>query len=94
MFIELSIYGQRIRALVDSGASKSVLRHAELFALCKLANRIPVLRKSVQLCGVIGHDITVLGSTEICDDKLEPIPVIVVEGIGHAMILGRDVMGH
>ena len=44
------------------------------------------------LCGVTGHDIKVLGQTEICEDELGPISVIIVEGINHGMILGRDVL--
>ena len=38
------------------------------------------------------HNIEVLGKTEVADDKLGPIPVVIVEGIGHAVILGRGVL--
>ena len=92
MFVELCIYGQRIRAMVDTGASRSVLRRDAFDKLCKLVGRIPVLKKAVRLCGVTGHDINVLGSTEIADDEVGPFSVVIVEGIGHVLILGRDVL--
>ena len=50
------------------------------------------MRKGVELTGVTGHEIRVLGSTELKEVQLGVIPVVVVEGIGHALILGRDVM--
>ena len=53
---------------------------------------MPLLRKTIQLCGVTGHHIKVLGQTELGETKLGPISVIVVEDIAHAMILGRDVL--
>ena len=79
-------------ALVDTGASHSLLRRSTFQQLCSTSGRRPILQKTVQLCGVTGHNIEVLGKTEIADDELGPIPVIIVEGIGHAMILGRDVL--
>ena len=79
-------------ALVDTGATHSVLRRSTFQHICKATGRCPVLKKTVQLCGVTGHNLQVHGSTEIADDELGPIPVIIVEGISHAMILGRDVL--
>ena len=79
-------------ALVDTGASHSVLRRSTFQNICKTTGRSTILKKTVQLCGVTGHNLQVHGSTEIADDDLGPIPVIIVEGIAHAMILGRDVL--
>ena len=59
MFVELKVYGQRLRALLDSGASRTVVRRDVFFKLCSLVNRSPVLKKAVRLCGVTGHDISV-----------------------------------
>ena len=79
-------------ALVDTGTSHSVLRRSTFDKLYKQTGRRPVLHKTVQLCGITGHNLLVYGRTEIADDELSPIPVIIVEGIAHAMILGRDVL--
>ena len=77
---------------MDTGASRTVLRRLEFERLCKETGRKPLLRKGVELTGVTGHEIRVLGSTELKEVQLGVIPVVVVEGIGHALILGRDVM--
>jgi len=92
MYVELRFNDNYMHALVDTGATRTVLRRQEFEKLCKLIGRAPLLRKSVQLVGVTGHDIAVLGHTEIMEDDLGPIPVIVVDGISQAMIIGRDVL--
>ena len=92
MYVELIIYGRHILALLDTGASRTVLRRTEFDLLCKTTGRTPVLKKAVPLCGVTGHDIAVLGITEIEEVTVGPFPVIIVEGIAHALILGRDLL--
>lgn len=92
MYVCLYLYGCRILALIDTGASRSILRRNEFEELCKITGRAPILKKTVQLIGVTGHDLTVLGSTEFLESRLGNIELIVVEGIGHPMILGRDVL--
>ena len=79
-------------AMIDSGASRTILRRKEFDTMCKYLGRTPVLSKTIDLCAVTGHPITVLGSTEIMEAQLGPIPIIVVEGINHACILGRDIL--
>ena len=92
MYVELIIYGRHILALLDTGASRTVLRRTEFDLLCKTTGRTPVLKKAVPLCGVTGHDIAVLGITEIEEVTVGPFPVIIVESIAHALILGRDLL--
>ena len=79
-------------AMIDSGASRTILRRSEFDMICKYLGRTPVLSKTIDLCAVTGHPIKVLGSTEIMEAQLGPIPIIVVEGINHACILGRDIL--
>ena len=92
MYVDLDFYNCHIHALVDSGASKSVLRRREFDILCKLTGRTPIVTKGVELYGVTGHGLKVLGSTQLRETSLGPIPVIIVEDINHALILGRDVL--
>ena len=91
-YVELSLGQHRTRALLDTGASRTILRRSEFNLICKTLGRTPILSKTINLCAVTGHPIKVLGSTEINEAQLGPISVIVVEGIQHACILGRDVL--
>ena len=50
------------------------------------------MSRSVSLCGVTGHDLRVMGKTQLNEQHLGPIDVIVVDGIRHPMILGRDLL--
>ena len=50
------------------------------------------MTKTIKLTGVTGHDLKVLGGTQIMEDDLGSVDVIVVADISHAMILGRDVL--
>ena len=77
---------------MDSGATRSVLRRKEFDLLCKISGRTPVVTKGVELYGVTGHGIKVLGTTQLSEAKLGPISVIIVEDINHALILGRDAL--
>ena len=92
MFVDLDFYGVHIHGLVDTGASRSVLRRHEFNLLCKLTGRTPILKHCVELCGVTGHNIKVLGSTQLSEASIGPINVIIVEDINHALIIGRDAL--
>ena len=92
MYVDLNFYNVHIHALIDTGATRSVLRRKEFDKLCLLMGRTPVVTKGVQLYGVTGHGLSVLGSTELLEASMGPIPVIVVDDINHALIIGRDVL--
>ena len=90
LYIELSFNEHKILSLIDSGASRSILRRQEFDAICKHIGRTPILTKAIDLCAVTGHPLKVLGATELSERQLGPLPLIVVEGIQHACIIGRD----
>ena len=90
VYIKLTIYGQSVLVLTDSGPSRSVVWRNEFIDLCKAVGRSPILKKSVQLVGVTGHDIKVKGSTQFPVKFVGPLELIVVEDINHPIILGRD----
>jgi predicted aspartyl protease len=54
-----------IYVLIDTGASRTVLRRREYEKLRIITGRQAVLEKSEELCGVTGHEIAVMGKTEI-----------------------------
>ena len=91
-YVTFQFNNLRVPALIDSGACRTVLRRNEYELICKRIGRNPVLKKAVDLFGVTGHQINVLGETQLDEQILGPITVIVVEGIGHPMVLGRDIM--
>ena len=68
------------------------MRRREYMIICKATGRTPVLAKTIELRGVTGHGIKVLGQTQLDEIKLGPVTVIIVEDIGHAMIVGRDLL--
>ena len=68
------------------------MRRREFDIICKAVGRCPILSKSIKLCGVTGHDLTVLGKTQLDEGHLGPINVIVVDDIRHPMILGHDLL--
>ena len=92
IYVELSLGHHRTLALLDSGASRTILRRSEFDIICKSLGRTPNLSKSVDLFAITGHPITVLGSTEIREAQIGPISVIVVDSVQHACIFGREVL--
>ena len=90
LYVELSFNDHKVLSLIDSGASRSILRCQEFDAICKQIGRTPILAKTIDLCAVTGHPLKVLGATELSEAQLGPLPIIVVEGIQHACIIGRD----
>ena len=78
--------------MVDSGASRTVVRRLEFDTLCKISGRRPILKPCVDLCGVTGTGIKVYGKTELKFDNVGVLEVIIVDDIGRGMILGRDAM--
>jgi hypothetical protein len=50
------------------------------------------MNQAEDLIGVTGHNIKVLGRTQIMEAQLGPVDIIVVDDIGHQMILGRDAL--
>ena len=90
-FVDLKIHGQIIRALVDTCAARTVLRRYEFKDLCKRLGRQPILKTTLGLQGVTGHELKVCGKTQVLEDDVGILQVIVVDSISHPAILGRDV---
>ena len=92
LYVSLQFSKCHIYSLINSGASRSILRRQEFDAICKSLGRTPILSKTIDLCAVTGHQLNVLGTTELVEEQLGVIPIIVVDGIQHPCILGRDVL--
>ena len=76
---------------MDSGASKTVLGRTDFLNICKRTGRTPFLSNTVELCGVTGHDIKVLGATQLQEKAFGTLDIIIVDNIAQQCIIGRDV---
>ena len=78
--------------MVDSGASRSLLRREVYLDICKGLSRIPLLKKTMPLFSVSGSPLDVLGETEIEMNAGGAWPWTIVDGIPHEAILGADIL--
>lgn len=78
--------------MVDSGASRSLLRREAYLDICKQQSRIPLIRKTAPLFSVSGAKLTTLGETEMEMHPGGAWPWTIVEGISHDAILGADIL--
>lgn len=83
-FTDLPFKGGEVRALVDSGASRSLLRREAYLDICKQQSRIPLIRKTAPLFSVSGAKLTTLGETEMEMHPGGAWPWTIVEGISRA----------
>ena len=93
MKCKLSINGQEIETIIDSGAGLNVITNK----LRKKLN-IPIKNKSNERCILAnGQSIASLGKTEVLmkvDEKLEiPIEVEVIDSNTEELIIGNDTLG-
>lgn len=87
IFVAARIGQSLVNCLVDTGAAYSLIRKDALSI-----NTI-ISPTSVQLTGVSGAPLEVLGCTELplaLDSVSKPLRLIVTNGISHKVILGRD----
>ena len=89
---ELELHGYFTRALVDTGAARTVLRRREYLDICERIGRQPILRTARGLLGVTGHKLKVWGTTQLAEDSVGTMTMVVVDQIPHAAKLGRDLM--
>ena len=88
--VALTLSGVRVNALVDSGASCSVLHLDTLRKIARARHRNITLEKAEDVPGVTGHKLKILGRTQIQVDRVGPIEVMVAEKMSHQLILGND----
>jgi hypothetical protein len=88
--IILSINGSKEEALIDTGATLTLLRYDAWIDICRATGRAPLLRPAPHLVSVNGTELDVLGTANI---KVADVPrqdMIVVKDISHRLILGDD----
>ena len=91
--IQLSVNNTHIVALVDTGASRTLLRQDVFKNLCSQSSRMPILRRdNTNLQSVTGQTLEVLGFTEIAVQNAGNIQVHVVANLPNQMIIGIDAL--
>ena len=89
----VNTHNVRFRALLDTGASCSLLRRDIFEQIVGKTHQICHLLKTPRMQAVNGTEIQAIGQTEIQLDLVpEPIKVIIVETLPHDMILGDSVL--
>ena len=90
MFVWLVADRMPLRALIDTGASQSLLRKDQLEAIARKTGRQPLVSPVESLVSMTEHQIDLLGSTEVQVEAIGPVAVTVVRSMRHDMILGWD----
>jgi hypothetical protein len=84
--------GSKVSALVDSGASRSLLRRDIFLSMCKSISRVPILKQTLPLCSVSKDPLQVLGEADIALEGGISWPWVIVENIPYEAILGADLL--
>ena len=89
-FVQLNLGGVSVKALVDSGASRTLLREDVMKEIFRRSGRPAVLSPVGALVSLTEHDIGALGATEVSARGIGPIAVTIVRSMRHQMVLGWD----
>ncbi len=90
--ISIQISGYKTKALIDTGASCSLL-HAKVYdCVLQSMHRQGLLAMTAPLQSVSGHDLKVKGITQVKIDNAGPIAVHVVENMPHDLLIGTDML--
>ena len=86
--------GTQVSALIDSGASRSLLRRDIFLSLCKSISRSPILKRTLPLFSVSKNPLHVLGEAHVSLAGGTNWPWVIVENIPYGAILGADLLQH
>ncbi len=90
--ISIQISGYKTKALIDTGASRSLL-HAKVYdRVLQSTHRHGLLATTAPLQSVSGHDLKVKGTTQVKIDNVGPMAVHVVENMPHDLLIGTDML--
>ena len=93
--LTVSSHNLTISALVDTGAICNLLQRDVFNKIVAQTHQISLLRPTQRIQAVNNTQINTVGETEIQLDFLpNPIHVIVVDGIQHQMIIGKQTLRH
>ncbi len=89
-FIIVEINGLKLRALIDTGAARTLMHVRVLKQLARATGRTLVLSPVEVLVTITGGQLELFGATEVSIKGIGPVAVTVVQGIRHDLVLGWD----
>ena len=91
--INLTLSGVLVKALVDTGATCSLLQRNVYQTIARASHRSLFVQPAPNLQGVNGHVVTVIGETELRIDHVrKPVKFRIVDDLNQDMILGCDIL--
>ena len=90
--LNLAIKGVIVPALIDTGATRSLLRLDVFRSIQKSTHSPFLLQPMTGLKIVTGESIEVIGKTEIAIAHVGPVTVVVCKQIAHQFIIGNDLL--
>jgi hypothetical protein len=84
--------GCKVSALIDSGASRSLLRRDFFLFICKTLTCVPILSRTLPLVSVSKTPLQVLGEAEVQLFESISWPWVIVDNIPYEAILGADLL--
>ena len=91
MCVHINVMGRRLHTLVDSGASRSMMRLDVYREYCKKLHRSPVLYRGETLRSLSGHELPTRGRSCIMI-KGKAIHVYIVDRLFHDFLMGGDAL--
>ena len=92
MRLGLILAQKRRDVLVDTGASRSLIRRSVWLEICESSHRAPVVQTAEVLKSLSGHVLPTLGRTHIAL-KGKSVPLYIVEDLKTDLLLGGDALG-
>jgi predicted aspartyl protease len=93
--VTLKIGGVRVAALLDTGASCSVLKESFFHKYCRAMHRPFLVQKTTSIKTVSGQEIQPLGCANLYIDQIQQTGKVIIlpnNAIIHDMILGIDLL--
>ena len=88
--LQLTIAGDRVHALVDTGAARILMDNRTFSNVCLKLGRPSLLRPTCTVCGLGGTPLPVIGETELQLTDIGTIKVLVAKDFPHEILLGSD----
>jgi hypothetical protein len=91
--VMMTLGGIPCNALLDTGASKTLLRYKDFNKLCEVTGRPRLLRSTNKMYSISGQSLDVKGATEVWIPEINSsLEVLVTDGIQHHLVLGDDAL--
>ena len=91
MCVGLNIAQKQLHSLIDTGASRSLVRYNTWLEICRFNHQTPILQKGEILRSLSGHELHTMGRTSMYIEG-RSVSVYVVRDLFHDILLGGDAL--